>query len=61
MKMLTEDQVRELMGKAYMRGRSDQAHHMDEEIMSGSEEARQLLHGQMDAEAALVERVIAGL
>lgn len=61
MKMLTEDQLRDLMGKAYMRGRTDQTHHMDAEIMGGSEDAKKLLHRQMDAETSQVERIIAGL
>ncbi|MBW9334565.1 hypothetical protein FEE59_13685 [Herbaspirillum sp. RU 5E] len=61
MKMLTEDQLRDLMGKAYMRGRTDQMNYRAKEFSSGDDEATKLLHRQMDAEAAQVERIIAGL
>lgn len=61
MKMLTEDQVRELMGKSYMRGRADQAEYQHACLMHLHHEAQKILHQQMDAEAAQVELIIAGL
>jgi hypothetical protein len=61
MKMLTEEKLRELLGKAYMRWRKDQNNHIVAEIERGVEGAKKVMHNQMDAEAAQVERIIAGL
>lgn len=62
MKMLTEEQLSDLLGKAYHRGRHDQRNLQNSIGLFGTnEDVINMMHRQMDAEVTQVERIIAGL